>query len=108
HEIDALESDRLAVPEAERAAREVGRLEDRVEARGARVRGRAVARGPEERGTEPHPVHVVGKLQRSEKGQDVRPLSREGVEGVGTERGVRLVGDVDVADMAVAGPPEVR
>ena len=69
HQVDALQRDLLPVPEAERAAGEVGLVEDRVEAGRVGVVDVAVARGPEEREPKPHPVAVVRALRSRPSGR---------------------------------------
>ena len=79
----------------------------RVEAGGVAVVDVAVAGGVEERGAEAHPVAVVGQFHGGDLGVDVLRLVGQRVEAVVADGPVELVGEVEAADVAVAGPAEV-
>src|SRR5262249_56495625 len=84
-----------------------GVVQDRVEAGGVAVAGVAVAGGVQCRGAEPHPVPVVGQLQRRHPGVDILRLAGPRVVGVAADHPVHGVRDVVAVDVAVPGPADV-
>src|SRR5437016_3033321 len=97
----------FAIPEAEDAAREIGEVDDGVEAAGAGIAGIAVPRSIESGDAVADPVPVIGNFRGGQRGVDGDASSGNRVESVLTNGLIEGVREIEAMNVAAAEPSEI-